>query len=33
MHLGLDNGDVNPILEMLGEAILFASIQFSIGSV
>jgi Zn-dependent protease with chaperone function len=33
MHLGIDNGDVNPTLEMLGEAILFASIQFSIGSV
>ena len=33
MHLGLDNGNINPTLEMLGEAILFASIQFSIGSV
>jgi len=34
MHLGADmNTEINPVLEMLGEAILFASIQFSIGSV
>ena len=34
MHLGSDtNNNINPTLEMLGEAILFASIQFSIGSV
>ena len=34
MHLGADsNNNINPTLEMLGEAILFASIQFSIGSV
>lgn len=34
MHLGADsNNNLNPTLEMLGEAILFASIQFSIGSV
>ena len=34
MHLFPDsNSKVNPILEMLGEAILFSSIQFSIGSV
>lgn len=36
MHLGADiniNNNLNPTLEMLGESILFASIQFSIGSV
>lgn len=34
MHIGADiNSEINPVLEMLGEAILFASIQFSIGSV
>ena len=34
MHIGADiNTEINPVLEMLGEAILFASIQFSIGSV
>ena len=33
MHLTSSNNEINPTLEMLGEAILFSSIQFSIGSV
>lgn len=33
MHLANSNSQINPTLEMLGEAILFSSIQFSIGSV
>jgi hypothetical protein len=33
MHLSMNDTNINPTLEMLGEAILFSSIQFSIGSV
>lgn len=33
MHLNVSNNKINPTLELFGEAILLASIQFSIGSV